>query len=456
MTGLFKFNNSILFLLGLYIPFVRTFTQGGHSVANLQQLAFLLVIYFFAIVKNSSLNINNSEYVKSPITKYLILFYVMGIISTFFAENLDLAAEELFYNLQFLTIYLILSYVTFYEGAVKAIYKGLLLGFLLAMFIGLMQYLGVPGFSIFSADELNQNTLYVSDDALINVVRIWGPFGNALTFSEYLSIAGIILFYYFKYYKLNRLLAYIILGLTIFGISLTLSRTAFLALCTAVFLVEFLMATKKRRIIYTISFVFTIFCLSILLGTLSNNNPIISRLMESQSDFKHGRLDLWLTGFKVLADMPFFGAGPGNLNIEMHHHGWSFLNRKAITQVSGHVENYYLTVLFTWGIVGFIFYLCFMYSYFKAATCVFFAAFKYNKEAFRITVPLLGGFVCFAINNITNPVLVADQRIQLLFIMLLVIINAYYKNYIADKANDAKEKQMEIKRGLDAQKLIQV
>jgi len=67
-----------------------------------------------------------------------------------------------------------------------------------------MQFLKVPAFKSIQDDELNANTSYVSEGDAVDVLRVWGPFGNALSFSFYISVAGLLSFYFFLFVKKSK------------------------------------------------------------------------------------------------------------------------------------------------------------------------------------------------------------------------------------------------------------
>jgi O-antigen ligase len=264
----------------------------------------------------------------------------------------------------------------------------------------------------------------------VDAVRIWGPFGNALTFSLYLSVVGVVLFYYYRLYKGKQLYAWVIFAVTMLSISWTISRMAFAAFLVSIFVIEMIVANGFQRVRNVMIILGLAILFSLIKTSLSTSNELVSRITDTNDDFKEGRLDLWIVGYKVWMDNLFFGAGPGNLNLELYKHGLVGLDPYVMQYIIGHVENYYLTVLYTFGLIPFFAYLLFIVAYFRAALGLFYHSLRMDVN--RLAMPVLAGVICLFINNLINPVLNTDQRVQMLFVLLLVITNVYYKRMVAE------------------------
>jgi O-antigen ligase len=432
MISTLRINNILVFLLALAVPFIETWSIGGHNIMNFQQISVALIAYYL-FLKTCLPGSSPLAAVKSPISITLVVFSVLVCISyLFITDNYSLGVTQVMNYVEVAVVYLIVSELCYNESTIKWLFRGLILGFLVSFFIALMQKAGYTAFNLFQEDDLNlnPNTTYVSKENQVDAVRIWGPFGNALTFSLYLSVVGVVLFYYYRLYKQKQLYAWIIFAMTMLSISWTISRMAFAAFLVSIFVIEMIIANRFQRIRNILIILGLAIVFSLVKTSLSSSNELVSRITDTHDDFKEGRLDLWIIGYRIWMENLFFGAGPGNLNLELYKHGLVGLDPYVMQFIIGHVENFYLTVLFTFGLVPFVCYVLFIISYFRAAIALFFHGLRTDVN--KIAMPLLAGFICFFINNLINPVLNTDQRIQMLFVLLLVVANVYYKRMVAE------------------------
>jgi len=422
-----KFLNTLCFAFAAGIPFFDSFEIGGHRLGNLHQIT-VLVLAVYLILGTGFVKHNTARKIRLTYVKFFLLF-TGGIFASFlFSGNItSLSVQHLTFYFELAFIYLLLSDLIFDPSTIRSFYYGLTLGLAFSVFIGVMQFLKVPAFNLFKDDELNANTSYVSEGDAVDVLRVWGPFGNALSFSFYISVAGLLSFYFFRFVKKVKFLTWGIFVLSILGICLTISRMALFAFVFSAALVHFFSISRRRRTRFLL--VVTVLVVLGVLGltALSNENPILSRLSASEDDFKTGRLALWDVGFKVWMNNLFFGAGPGNLNTELYNNGWRIVGRDIIETTAGHVENYYLTVLFTFGLIPFLIFIAYLTKLVQAAFRLLQAGLKDKNLAEGI--PLFGAIVCLLLNNIINPVMNSDIRIQMLMIFPMAICTNLYRKY---------------------------
>ncbi|HXO75628.1 MAG TPA: hypothetical protein VN824_10345, partial [Puia sp.] len=86
------------------------------------------------------------------------------------------------------------------------------------------------------------------------------------------------------------------------------------------------------------------------------------------------------------------------------------------------------TLLFTFGLVAFFFYLLFMTRYVQASYRLLMKGLK--DEQFAAGIPFFGSMLCLLANNLTNPAMHFDVRLQVLMILQMAIANNLYKQYI--------------------------
>jgi len=425
-----RFNNILLSLLALYVPFFNTFsTRTVLKYVNFDTLPIILLAYFIAFCI-----ITNRRFFSGKlgnITKFMLFLFAAKVISGILAFDTDLAFSELLLELEFLVIFLIVNSLLIDNKSYEYIISGLLIGFLISCFIAVMQKLGVQQFYIFTKGELNINAGLIKENNT-TLTRIWGPFGNSLGFSEYLATVGIALYSYFRWIKKNRLAAFGIIFLAIYCIILTVSRTALFATGFTLLILEFIYGrlTGKRAVLYVVSIVAILLIAFLLLSPAieDTGNPLLQRLTNASQDLKEGRLNLWVKGFSAFQKNVFFGVGPGNLHMALSAEGFP-MTSELISNFDGqHVENYFLTVLYTFGIVGFTFFMT-----------IFFYLIKYSYRLFlllnkKVQITAYGGaffgaMITFTILNITIPALVSELSIKMMFIFMIVIINNSFLTY---------------------------
>ncbi|HTI90479.1 MAG TPA: O-antigen ligase family protein [Puia sp.] len=417
------------FVFAAAIPFYNSQSTGSHTFGKPIHLVILGAGLYFLMGADYQKR-NPLRHTRLSFSGYFFLFAILVLLSMGISNGATTMGSQLVtYYLELAIVYLLFSSLLFEKSVINACFYGLMFGFCVSVFIALMQFLKIPGFNMFKDDELNANVYYSSQADAVDVLRIWGPFGNALTFSYYLSVAGCLLFYFYFYVLKRRIIAWAVFGMTLFGISVTISRTALFAFLFCLGLVHFFAISRRKRVSFLFVAAVLLVVGSVYVNSLSADNPLLNRLNSTQDDFKGGRLNLWETGYKTwLNGNVFFGTGPGNLNRKLYENGWRAIYTDAMDNTPGHVENYYLTLLFTFGLVAFFFYLLFMISYVQAGFRLLMKGLK--EEKFAAGIPFFGSMICLLANNLTNPAMHFDVRLQVLMILQMAIANNLYKQYI--------------------------
>jgi len=433
-----KFNNFILFFLGLYVPFINTFSNS--SLQNFDAISVFFIGYliiFNKLLSNGPLHKN-----KTPIIYCVVIMFVLEIISAVFSYDFDMALQQLLVDLKYLVIFIGVSKAVYNEQCIKYIFWGLLIGFFLSVMIAYLQSFGYKQFQIYKEQDLNANTNVNQSEQSIDVLRIWGPFNNALNFSYYLSVVGAFLYAYSRMVLKKTYFSIIILVLAILTISLTVSRTALAGFLLAIVLFEHFHLNKARkRLFYSLGFV-VFFIGFVYYGPqiIANSSPVIDRFLASNDDFIT-RKNFWVGGWNAFINDIFLGTGPGNLYYELYKAKFQFPNAtySISDPLSQHVESYFLTILYTFGIFAFYYVIKLYYSLLKFSIYSF-NAFKRGNLLFTYTCCLTPAIFVIAIGNIPNPALLIDQRNQLLFILLASIVNFSYKQiYVEFKISGLNE-----------------
>jgi hypothetical protein len=429
----------VSFLLAAGLPFFNSFKFGGHAVGNAEQLTLLtLAVYFF--MGHGFVKLNPGRGKTAPFSRNFFIFTTLILASLVFSGAIrEGSFNQLLYYFELAVLYFLFSELLFHPSTFKSIYYGLFAGFSLSVFIAVMQFLKVPAFNLFKEEDLNVNTAYVSDSDAVDVLRVWGPFGNALTFSFYLSVAGSLLFFFFRYVRKKQFIAWTVFVLTLVGIGLTISRMALFAFLFCVVLVHFFSLRRNKRMLFALGMVVVLAAAFIFMNVLSSQNPILSRLNSAGDDFKGGRLALWEVGYKVWMDNLLFGAGPGNMNLALYKAGWTAggMDRIVIDNWAGHVESYYLTLLFTFGALPFFFYLRYLVGYLRASFSLMIEGFQNSELAYGI--PLFGAYVSLVISNLVNPAMNFEMRLPLLMVIQMAVCNNLYKKYISSTLQGGSE-----------------
>jgi hypothetical protein len=401
----------------------------------------VLIAYSFVF----SISTNRKLTFKKPgnLTISVILFFLAQLLSGFFSYDFDLSIQKIYIEFQFLIILLVVNSLIIDNSNYESILKGIIVGFMVSCAIAALQYKGIKSFYLFTPEELNENAGFINEERnSFHILRIWGPFGNSLTFSEYLAITGIIIFSYFRMIRKKVLMAYCFIILSFACISLTAGRNAIFATAFSLLLMELLYskATGAKKIFITI-FISSIACIIVAIFLLSpgmqdNGNPLIGRFTNASQDLKEGRLNLWVKGFQAFTKNIFTGVGPGNLHLALSAEGFP-LTSEIIARFNGqHVENYFLTILYTYGIIGF--YFCIrLYFYLIKYSYKLLEILKGKTTSLAYGGVMLGGIVALIISDITNPALIFDERIKMLFIFLFVVVNNSFLTF--NKVNFFKE-----------------
>lgn len=402
----------ILMGLVLLLPFYQSFIY----------LRYLTILFLAVVVwQGDDRYLFRSS--NEPINRSMMVFYVAGAVSTLFTANMTQNTSIALIDLAFYYLFFLLCLVALKNQLLQPQLPVLLLiGLIVSVFIATMQLLGFEAFYLFDEKELNTNTgmLYEAED---RILRFWGPFGNSLTFSAYLAIVGTFLFGYYRTsaHRRTRLISVLSLVLTLYGIMLTAGRTALLSVVAGLLFYAFL-KNWKRSLTVTAALVITLLLsLDYMDRAMSDAGlSIYARFINFGQD-KGYRAKIWESTWSIFQENPLFGTGPGNLVrrvAPLIDHVYTF-EKEALSLTWGHVENTYLTVLLTFGLLGFV---CFAFMLVKS--------FQYSLRACRNAVPppirqtgygLVTSWFVMSINMITNPIFVVDPRMIALMLMMVAL-----------------------------------
>jgi hypothetical protein len=393
-----KIFNLVLFLYIIIIPYYGTFNIKVKTVL----FAPLVVLVLFD-------DFSFSKYIyRNKVIKSFALFFLFCVVTSFFSSNIELSFEQLVqYSLYFLFSFILLKYTE--TTGLNVIYIAFGFSLLSSIIIAYCQFIGLTSFYIYNVIDLNDNTMMHYD--AFEKIRAWGPFGNSLTLSSYLSILGIVISVYFlsNKKKIDIFYSLFFFTTTFFGIIISGGRTACIAFLLC-YLLAFILIKKNKSVFIAIMLIFSFFSFSDKLL----DSQIFSRFLDSKNDFKEGRYDNWVKGIDIFYDNPIIGCGPGNLNTALQNHS-HLRNSKVRLFAGGHVESVYVTILATYGILGTILYFIIIYSSLKLI--------KIKSDIIHspYKISLLFGWIVMLLNMITNPATIIDIRLGLVLFLLLIL-----------------------------------
>ena len=403
------FYRIILFLYVLAIPFYLT--NIIPLTKTIVWLPLLLIPWLDTAKRYVAL-------LKLDIIKWLGIYILFLFLTCYFVEDKSLGFLQILdflIALSFLIIVLIMA--TYSRSLLKLMFAAFLIGLILSLGIGFYQNFVDNTFRI-THFELNANTAE-SINGSINY-RVGGPFSNSLSFSNYLSVCGIVIIAIFLNTRKHGylLLSLIVLGFVSYGIVLTQGRTAIVFFIIAVYLAFLNRYIQKRvsKVIFSLIF----FVPGILiLGTLYSDQFAklagMVRFFNTTQDFNHGRLDNWVYGFTIIERSPFFGAGVGNLNLTLKSMNYNFPSAKIIYYHNGHLESTFFTILATNGVIGFGIFMYWIFLITKKML----STLKTVTGPFHnyLMAAAYGWFVLLG-NMVTNPAFLIDYRIMFLFLLI--------------------------------------
>jgi len=416
-----KVYNTILFSIVFLMPFYQNFFHYRH---------------FIVIIAGAVLYLGGksefTKYTRTPIVQSMIVFFCVTLLS---------AVASKYPKLTITPIIDLISFYFFFSVCLTSFNKQKNLSFttnalaitlVVSVLVQTMQLLGFESFYIYDPEKLNANT-GLSEGNETALVRFWGTFGNSLTFSSYLSIIGIFLFttYHRNLNKKIKSFSYLVFGFALYSILLTSGRTALMALGAGVF-VYCLINSWKKTTITSLAIIFLLFIFSdtIIKLLLDSGLGMVSRFTYSGND-KDFRLQLWTRGLSLFLNNPLLGIGPGNLTIQIAPIIKPIYDqsKESLTIPWGHVENSYLSVLYTFGVLGFS---CFFYMLYKSFIyCYNSLRVSLSKQVKDLSCSLLCTWIVIYINMVSNPAFVTDYR---MISLTLFFVALSLHNRICNKA----------------------
>jgi hypothetical protein len=333
----------LLFIYVLAIPFYGTY------FIPLVRTVVLIPILFIPFVDKRKRYL---PLLKVDAIRWFAVFVAFCTITSIFVAVFDLAVDQFLdylVDLVFLVSFLIIASSS--SSLLKIVFYALVIGLALSVALGFLEHHSVNSFKIQDDDSINTNILNGG------MTRIGGPFGNSLTYSNYLSVAGIIVIVIFLKQKTTNftVVALIVYLLTTVVLVFSGGRSAIVAFQLA-FAIAFFIYIKNKWIM--VGAVALFLFVGITYSDKILKIPTVSRFFDSSNDLKDVRYENnWAYGFKIVGESPLIGTGMGNLNyklVEMRH---PYVPASRKFKHNGHLESVFVTVMATYGLIGLALFL---------------------------------------------------------------------------------------------------
>ncbi len=293
------------------------------------------------------------------------LFYIILLISSFYAENFIEAFKASFSQLRFFLFTIFIYYFFKPEKYLKLLVNFWTIILVLVSLDTLLQFFtGIDIFGYNAEGYILDKRTFLSP----YIGRLSGPFGDELIVGAFLAkISTPLIIYYLgmhKFYNLkDKILVFIILSLLLLTILASGERTSFLIIiiCFTIFL---LFQDIKKLFIFISTLIIFIFLI------YSSNNFFQKRTNETLQIIKnipqssYGRI--YHSSIEVWKKNKFFGTGLKNYHVNCIKLKDPSPNNIHNFCSPNHSHNFFLQILTETGIVGMIFFYIFIFFLFKS------------------------------------------------------------------------------------------
>lgn len=186
--------------------------------------------------------------------------------------------------------------------------------------------------------------------------RMWGFYENPNHFGMTLALIWSVYLGFLTFAESIRTKAFVVLGLTLLGISVALiatySRSSWMG-CAIALLIA--IAYSRRKFLIGLAALGATFCASII---ATNAFGIRDRLLStnfSSAGVESGRIAIWKVSWQIFLDYPLFGVGidQGKRIYQEYYERMGI----PLEYLVGHAHNQYLQLLAGAGLVGFLSYI---------------------------------------------------------------------------------------------------
>ncbi len=354
------------------------------TVFLMKAVFFQTVVFALFILLVVKKFLKKEPFVSIPLKVPMLLFLCLGFLSFARSPYSYAIFEELLRFLSFFFLYiLVLETVTNHKRKAVVLDSLTLVTFIVCVY-GVLQRMGFYLFNWIPAGGL----------------RISSFFGNPNLFATYLVAVIPLLFVLFlEKTKLRKVIAGITLGLALVCLTLTGTRSAWVAFVASfIFFILLIRWIKAIRLNWENLLRFGTLLLIILLLVVFNWNMIAGRILQVTDPFGSVfiRIHIWEVTLNIIKSTPILGTGLGTFQIEFPKFKYPDFDLEVRIENLLHAHNEYLEILAEMGILGLGIFLWLMISFFGYA-------FKYlkNKGGENLTVVgLISGIVAVLVASL--------------------------------------------------------
>ncbi len=380
----------LITLVILFIPLGELLRMDLGNNIFLKPLEFLIVLT--SIVFLSITIYKHKKIIGAKLTKPLVLFCAIAffslVINLFNLSSTQLLTAFLYWVrfVSFAIMYFVIF--TFDKKFIKRIIALLFIVGVIILLLGFVQYFLYPNL---------RNLYYLGWDE--HNYRIFSSFldpnfAGAFFVLYYLFVTGLAQ-YHLKIKKTkSAVFLFVVSIICIASIFLTYSRSAILMLIAAS--ITYLILIGKKKFLFALFGIIAIIII-LLSPTFNTEN---TNLLRTASSF--ARVETYSNSIKIIQKRPFFGVGFNAYRYAQQSYGFRSPQTKFPSHADAGVDNSFLFVTATTGMIGLIAYLFLWYSILKRA----FYIYRKNSNTFPLVVicSSVGLFVnSFFINSLFFP-----------------------------------------------------
>lgn len=315
---------------------------------TLTKIGFLIAIALLPIIKFYT---PFQTFKIGKIDKYLALYFIASGLSLTYAYSVSAGIFHYIALINCIVLFILVRYILSSRAElIRAIYLGLVVSGCISAILGFLQvgtgHFFVPGIearSTMTEGRFRANGLFDDPNYFGMMLTICWPLALIIWESQPIK-------------KIS------IASMLIFAALLTLSRATMLIVILQIAIIAYI--RSKNKIYYIIGIAVTAFLTVAVtlafdpLGITQRLLSIAPLLTGSDGGLDNSaaeRTDLFFAGIRMFSEYPWLGVGFGNFQ-ELSAEFMSFFPRQV------YAHNTFITVLSEQGIVGFFFYLAFIYA----------------------------------------------------------------------------------------------
>jgi len=360
-----------------------------------------LMFWGFNVLKKEEFKI-----ISNPLNIPVLSFMILCVLSLIWSNNPFISLKELPLFLAGPLLYFIIVNNIYDEWQINRIIGAvIIIGFLFGIY-GILQYNGID--FLFWIGNVERG-------------KVFGLFGNAGYFAEYLILPLPIAISLFLVSKNKTIKILLLIGILIMAstIALTFTRTSYLSLVISFIFMLLLFAISRRKRLFNenkIIFIIILTAMVIIVSlfviptSLNEKGTVLSTIKErvsiSQlgSEFTTGRrAAIWKYTILMIKDYPLLGSGIGSFQYNSLRYQAKFFDQgdnRALYPygVADKTHNEYLQLAAELGIIGLIIFIWLIFAYFYYGLKIL----KREKERYKqgVIIGLMGSVMAFLIDSI--------------------------------------------------------